>query len=137
MDTLLSLDDALTALEGRTVALDFDVPIHSYVSGWTGPTPTDPPTPGALEMVRRLLDSHVNVVIYSTRAETPEGTAAMIDWLARHGFPPVPVTAGKPLAVAYIDDRAVPFTGSWDASVRAASLLIDGAKLDSTEQTDA
>lgn len=135
MAEMPTLDTALAALKGKTVALDFDVPIHSYVSGWTGPVPIDPPTRGALEMVRALLDAHVSVIIYTTRAETPEGAAATVEWLAEHGFPPVPVTAGKPLAVAYIDDRAVPFTGSWVQSVRAASLLVDGARLDSNGDT--
>jgi hypothetical protein len=103
----------LTALRGKTVALDFDGVLHSYVSGWTGVEPTDPPTPGALDFVRELLAAGVVVRILTTRAQTPEGQTATVRWLIQHGFrdhqntEDLLVTCEKIPAVAYVDDRAV------------------------------
>lgn len=99
----------------RTVAIDFDGPIHSYVSGWTGPVPTDLPVLGAKEAILAYLRAGLNVVIYSTRAETPEGDAGIREYMRLH-FPSsihnhITVTSKKPIAVLYIDDRGFEFRG--------------------------
>lgn len=96
-----------------TVAVDFDGVIHCYSSGWTGYTPCDAPEPGALLFISRLLDDGYEVVVMSTRAETDEGRIGIEQWLTRHGFPVLRVTHEKVMAVAYVDDRAIPYdTGS-------------------------
>jgi hypothetical protein len=99
---------------GKTVALDFDGVLHSYTSGWTGWVPADPPEPGALEFVRWLLRHGADVVVVSSRAKTFRGARAVRRWLRAHGFPPLRVTHRKVIAVAYVDDRAVPYRpGDW------------------------
>lgn len=112
-------------LAGKTVALDFDGVLHSYTSGWTGYEPTDPPVPGAKEAVEALLAAGAEVVVFSTRADTQEGAEATAAWLAQYGFPEVQVTAMKPKAVAYIDDRAVSFRGDWDDALAQANELVE------------
>jgi hypothetical protein len=105
---------------GKTVAVDFDGVLHSYVSGWNGPLPTDDPVPGAVEFILHLQACNAKVIIFSTRATEAEGLAGIVNWLRKHGFPPVEVTHLKPVAVAYVDDRAVPFRrftdgrGNWN-----------------------
>lgn len=95
---------------GQTVALDFDGVLHSYVSGWTGVVPTDPPVPGAAAFCRDLLAAGYKVAVVSTRCRNDGGVAAVADWLVKHGFPlGMFVTCEKVPAVAYVDDRAVYF----------------------------
>lgn len=56
-----------------------------------------------------------DVVIFSGRASTEIGYASIIGWLKSHGmFGYVrEVTCVKPLAFAYVDDRAVHFAGDY------------------------
>jgi hypothetical protein len=91
----------------KTVLLDFDGVMHSYVSGWTGPVPTDPPTPGALEFVQALQASGCEVIVFTTRAMSPEGIEGTMEWLVQHGFPSVMVTCEKVPAMCLVDDRAI------------------------------
>lgn len=100
----------------KTIAIDFDGVIHSYTSGWQGvEIIPDPPVPGAIEFVCECLGREgVEPVIYSTRAETPRGRYAIRTYLEAHGLPPESVfrvTAEKPKAIVYIDDRAWRFDG--------------------------
>jgi hypothetical protein len=98
----------------HTVAVDFDGVLHSYRRGWTGTDPEDPPVPGAEAFVRRLQDRGWVVVVHTARATNPNGVAAVHQWLQLHGFPRLHVTAQKPTAAAYVDDRAVRFDGDWE-----------------------
>jgi hypothetical protein len=118
----------------RTVAVDFDGVIHTYASGWTGYEPTDGPEPGALEFIERLISDGYRVVIMSSRAHTADGRRHIQRWLLRYGFPVLEVTAQKVMAVAYVDDRAVPYetgSGSWPAALdRIEALTVGAAKQD-------
>lgn len=106
----------------RTVAFDFDGVLHSYESGWTGSIPTDPPVPGARECVEAFVASGYAVVVFSCRALVEEGARGIVDWLAKHGFPPCDVTVVKPHAILYVDDRAFRFEGDWSALMGMAAL---------------
>ncbi len=117
------------------LCLDFDGVIHSYTSGWMGPTEIqDPPVPGAMEFLVKAYEVF-NINIYSSRSGTDEGIAAMKFWLAKHmadhfsvfgntGIHPVEQAeifafaktywpTKKPPAMVTIDDRAITFTGTW------------------------
>lgn len=110
-----------------TIAVDFDGVIHSYKSGWHGATSIpDPPVPGAIEFLVALTQSsEVDVVIFSSRAKTWRGRRAIGAWLQKHGghlwhedaFDPglqsIEVTAVKPAAVVYLDDRGLRFEGTF------------------------
>jgi ribonucleotide monophosphatase NagD (HAD superfamily) len=108
------------SLEGKTVAVDFDGVIHSYTSGWKGEAPTDQPTPGAREFLRDLDRAGAKVVIFSTRASTPYGLTSMTEWLKENRMHQYVhhITDGKPMAVAYVDDRAVEFRGNWGSAMK-------------------
>lgn len=102
----------------RTICIDFDGVIHSYTSGWQGhENIPDPPVPGALDFIRAAQSiGGVEVVIQSTRAAKPEGLFAIEKYLHENGLDPRPViTAEKPPALIYIDDRGFRFEGTWPA----------------------
>jgi hypothetical protein len=100
--------------ERWTVAVDFDGVLHSYTTPWIdAQTIPDPPVEGAIEWLNELLD-HFVVMIFSTRAETDEGAVAIRAWLKEHGmkrYHEVGITAQKPKALVYLDDRAIRFEG--------------------------
>lgn len=98
----------------KTIAIDFDGVLHSYRSGWTrADNVADPPTPGAQDYVRAIIASGYDIVVHSARATSPHGEVAIHNWLRQWGFPPLKVTASKPHALIYLDDRALRFDGTW------------------------
>lgn len=100
----------------RTIAVDFDGVIHAYSKGWHDGTIYDGPVEGARAAIRRLMNKGYRVVIFTARDHSKEQHRAMVDWLAHYGFPPgLEITAVKPPAIAYIDDRAIRFTNWTDA----------------------
>ena len=101
-------------MEKKTLVFDFDGVIHSYTSGWQGvEVIPDPPVSGMREVLHQLRIKGYEIVIVSTRSSSPEGTAAMIDWLYKYDFNQCydRITAEKPPAICYIDDRAICFDG--------------------------
>lgn len=110
------------------IVVDFDGVLHSYTSGWQGPTVIpDPPVEGAQAFVACMLGAGWDVVVCSTRAEQSDGEHAIRKWLAAHEFPVYLATRiyhGKPPALVYLDDRALRFDGAWPslADVEAAGV---------------
>lgn len=118
------------------LCLDFDGVIHSYTSGWQGPsTISDPPVPGAMAFIIEAL-KHFAVAIYSSRSGQAFGIRAMKNYVDEHlyeylkssGLCTVEAASGearrittetiswpteKPSAFITIDDRALTFTGVW------------------------
>jgi hypothetical protein len=97
----------------QTLAVDFDGVLHQYLSPWQGPDVIpDPPVDGAIAWLMHLTEAF-RVVILTTRAESAAGRAAVTAWLRAHGYegPALEVTAVKPPAIAYVDDRAWRFEG--------------------------
>lgn len=102
-----------------TIAVDLDGVLHRYEQGWTGQVPLEPPVPGAREAVAAIRALGYRVVVFTCRALTQLGRAGTIAWLDAHGIEVDEVTAIKPHALAYVDDRAIRFDGDWAAVVRA------------------
>lgn len=119
-----------------TISVDFDVPVHTYDRGWQDGSIYGDETPGAFRALRDLMAIDA-VFIHTTRP-----AAQVAEWLrARGGFETIAddgtlelefwnrrgallVTNRKYPAHAYIDDRAVPFTGDWgDAIARTAEFV--------------
>lgn len=122
----------------RTIAVGFDRVLHRYSLGWADGTIYDPPVPGAIEGLRTLMK---DAAVYVHTARSPHQVAA---WLAGHGLNAIadsPATArefwdnrGQLLvsrrkypALAYLDGRAVRFTG-WDTA--AADIALVASALD-------
>lgn len=116
----------------KTVAVDFDNTLHPYSRGWVGVVPDDePPIDGAEEFLHALLERGYNVVIHTTRADTPEGVVGTLGWFREH-MPSIAtlilketitISAEKPKAIAYVDDRAVVFTGNYDVCLHNIAVL--------------
>lgn len=107
----------------KTVSLDFDGVLHGYSKGWHDGTIYDPPTPGATQMLVQLARSYRLVI--STCREDKE---AIWRWLRVWGMADLieDVTNEKPVASAYVDDRAVPFVGDWLAVADGIERLMAG-----------
>lgn len=96
----------------KTIVFDFDGVIHSYTSGWQGVgIAADPPTPGMKEAIKDIRKNGFSVVVVSTRCADPLGKTTVESYLAEHGIFVDDVTAHKPPAIVYIDDRAICFDG--------------------------
>lgn len=97
----------------KRLSFDFDGVLHSYTSGWHGPTVIpDPPVPGMAAALHRLSAIGWEISICSSRARTPDGIHAIDEWLLENGFPAgMIVTSEKLPAEIYIDDRALRFDG--------------------------
>lgn len=109
------------------LCLDFDGVLHSYSSGWKGPTVIpDPPVEGAMSFLWGATD-YFRVAIFSSRSHHWGGRRAMKIWLRHHfldywgthraeaedKLAEIEWPLFKPSAFLTIDDRALQFTGEW------------------------
>lgn len=74
--------------------------------------------PGAIDFVKQLQKRGYRVVIHSCRAMYLKGHTEILEKLREAGLKDVEIHTepNKPIAVAYVDDRAVPFAGDYDAA---------------------
>lgn len=103
------------AMSEKVIALDFDNVLHNY-TGWNNGK-LNTPIEGAVEAWYKLYEAGYTLVIFTCRDDLENVRA----WMHRHFdferhighfYEPV-ITNKKPLAIAYIDDRAIRFT-NWD-----------------------
>jgi hypothetical protein len=102
-------------MKKQTVAVDLDGVLAKYLS-WQGIENIGNPIPGAQQFMQDLKDRFF-VIVFTTRcsaAYNPDYTRTKLvveveKWLAKHEIPYNSVYSGqgKPLATAYVDDRAV------------------------------
>jgi phosphoheptose isomerase len=105
--------------ELTNVAVDFDGVIYKNSKGFHDGTIYDDPVEGAYEGLERL-SKYYNVIVWTAKARSDRGlvngkTGAELiwEWLEKEGMSKFvsEVTAEKPRGVAYIDDKAIRFTG--------------------------
>lgn len=127
-----------------TVAVDLDGVLARYDS-WDGLDLIGEPIPGAVDFVNNILSKGLHVSILTTRCngllnppescgraqEDPQQWQRYLrrnieNWLLQNGFPITdPAVSvydgpGKPLAVAYVDDRAVACRPQYETNPQAA-----------------
>lgn len=111
----------------RTVCVDLDGVLADYSQGFQGIEMIGEPIPGAVQFTKELAE-FASILVYTTRCServeggslgtVPDGgeqrSAKELQdivkaWLDKHGFvyDDVWIGQGKPIASAYIDDRAV------------------------------
>ncbi len=100
----------------KTLCIDLDATLAEY-HGWTSVDDIGKPLPGAKEFVNGLRDMGFRIVIFTSRLNSqvngPEaqtkGYKAVVNWFIDNGihFDKIYTGEGKPMAEAYIDDRAV------------------------------
>ena len=95
-----------------TIVFDFDGVIHSYTSGWKGVANIpDPPVPGIREAIAEIRDAGYRVVVVSTRCSERDGLMAIHKFMNENNILVDDISAHKPPALVYIDDRAICFDG--------------------------
>ena len=104
----------------RTIAVDFDGVIHRYSRGWQDGSIYDIPVSGAKSTLKRLAKKGFKIVIFTIRVNPEMGDDVKVEkekieeWLKSNGFEKEvhyhEITALKPKASVYIDDRAIRFT---------------------------
>lgn len=118
------------------ISIDFDGVIHSYERGWQDGVIYGSVVPGFFEWIERIRDQF-KLVIYSSRSKSDDGVQAMglwlheqrSKWIASGGQqnPTKPLEIEfaheKPAAWVTIDDRAIRFTGDWNAPELSADSL--------------
>jgi|WetSurMetagenome_2_1015567.scaffolds.fasta_scaffold10886_4 mannose-6-phosphate isomerase-like protein (cupin superfamily) len=110
--------DVSKSIKTKTIAIDFDGVINSYTSGWKGVKQTDRPVKGAADAIKELYEQGNKIIIFSTRANNAVGRSIIRKYISNMGLPDtVKITAIKPPADVYIDDRALNFNGNWKETV--------------------
>ena len=124
----------------KTVVFDFDGVIHPYTSGWQGIDKTpDPPVPEAVETIRRLRRRGYKVIVVSARSSVSAGLAAIKRYLKKWNIEVDGVTAEKPPAVVYVDDRSICFVPGMNlyyAITHFKTWYENGVDLDESEVID-
>ena len=109
--------------EQINVGVDFDKVIHKCSNGYYDGTIYDEPVEGAYEALERLSRDYT-VIVYTCKAKPDRGlvngktgTELVWQWLKDHNMAQFvsKVTAEKPRARFYIDDKAIRFT-DWDST---------------------
>lgn len=72
------------------------------------------PIEGAKEALRTLFQRGDTIIVYTVKARTETGRCLVIDWLRNHQMHFHEVTALKPQADWYLDDKAERFT-NWES----------------------
>ena len=107
--------------ELRNMAVDFDGVIHKNSKGFHDGTIYDEPLENARESLKRLSENY-DVVLFTAKAKPDRGlvngktgTQLVWEWLEKHDMDKfvTKVTAEKPRAVQYIDDKGYHFT-TWE-----------------------
>jgi len=104
--------------EKINVGIDFDGVVHKNSKGYYDGTVYDEPVEGSYDALKTLAENHT-VIIFSAKARTDRGLVngktgieLIWEWLEKHDMAQFvnKVTAEKPRARFYIDDKAVRFT---------------------------
>ena len=101
-------------MKNKTLAIDFDHVLHDAKKGFLDGQIYGEPVEGSVWTLNNLAKEYKLVVLTS---RSPKDFLKVSAWLAEWGFPDMEVTNTKPVAAAYIDDRAIRFT-SWPDIVK-------------------
>jgi hypothetical protein len=103
--------------ETYQIGIDFDGVIHECSKGYYDGTIYDDPIDGAHTALKNLSERYT-VIVYTCKAKSDRelvngktGTQLIWDWLNKHDLAKYisNVTAEKPRAVCYIDDKGIRF----------------------------
>lgn len=111
--------------EQVNIGIDFDGVIHKCSKGYYDGTIYDDPIDGSYEALQKISEKYT-IIIYTCKAKPDRGlvngktgTELVWEWLEKHNMSQFvsKVTAEKPRAVCYIDDKCVRFS-SWDDTLK-------------------
>lgn len=106
--------------EFKQIAIDFDGVIHACSKGYFDGTIYDNPVDGSYDALEALSKKY-DIIIYTAKAREDRplvdgktGKELVYEWLEKYDMKKfiIDVTAIKPRAIFYLDDRAITFK-SW------------------------
>lgn len=109
----------------NTLCIDFDGVIHNHNLGFHDGTIYGEPIRGSLEALKELSHKY-KIIIFTCKARPDRplvnnktGTELVWEWLEKYNVQQYvsEVTATKPIATAYIDDKAIRFE-NWDECIK-------------------
>ena len=111
--------------DAKNIAIDFDGVVHNFDKGFHDGTCYGEPLDGSLDALKTL-SSDYNIIIFTAKAKPNRplvngktGTELVKDWLKKHNVLQYvkEVTAEKPRAMIYIDDKGYYFT-NWSDTLK-------------------
>lgn len=109
----------------NSVVIDFDGTICEFAFPDVGP-----PMPGVKEALEEIKAMGLRIIIHSARTSSEWGrdqaphVRKIEDFMAAHELPYDEIWEGdKPIAIAYIDDRAIEYRGNWNKAVERVKEL--------------
>ena len=111
--------------ESQVIAIDFDGVIHSFELGFHDGTIYGTPISGSIESIKKISKKY-KIVIYTAKAKKDRplingktGIELVWEWLKKYNINSYisEVTAEKPRAICYIDDKAIRFI-DWNQTMK-------------------
>jgi hypothetical protein len=111
----------------NTICIDFDGVIVDYSQGYQGPGIFGELIPGARDSICALKAQGWKVIIHTSRYEIPlvsnhlKSVKVPFDEINKNSDVILGMTAAKPVADIYLDDRAVEYNhekGGWDKALK-------------------
>jgi hypothetical protein len=115
--------------ETYQIGIDFDGVIHKNSKGFYDGTVYDQPVDGVYEALESISKKY-DIIVFSAKAKSDRmlinnktGKELICDWLDKYNLSQFvkDVTAEKPRAVYYIDDKAIKFT-DWASCLKEVEL---------------
>lgn len=97
------------------IAVDFDGVIHDPFHRQKG-YKMGIPIPGAVEAVQQLYEAGNEIIVFTVRARNVDNIEHIAKWLDYFLIPYHYITALKPDADVFIDNKAISFS-SWDKTL--------------------
>lgn len=125
---MINYDKLVANEESSTIAIDFDGVIHSFEFGFHDGTIYGTPIPGSIESLEKISKKY-RIVLYTAKAKKDRplindktGTELVWEWLKKYDIDKYidEITAEKPRAICYIDDKAISFV-NWDQTMKDLS----------------
>jgi hypothetical protein len=106
---------------GLMLAIDFDGVIHDKAHPLPGMR-MGAPLPETAETMERLYNGGAQLIIFTVMATSPAGHKAVADWLDYYHIRYHVITAIKPNADYFIDDKAIRHT-DWASTLASLGLV--------------
>lgn len=105
------------------LAIDFDQVIHNKAVPVPGRRMGEPLF-GAKEAMQQLSGDDHELIVHTVMATNMSGKKAVEDWLTYYGVPFDEVTAVKPNADIFLDDKAIRFI-NWEQALKEIDVHSD------------
>ena len=121
----MDYNDRVSLDQAKNLGIDFDGVIHDDDLGFHDGTVYGLPIKGSLEAIK-LLSNHFNIIIFTAKAKKDRpvvngktGTELVREWLKKYDVLKYvsDITAEKPRALLYIDDKGFRFN-NWPETVK-------------------